>query len=142
MNIAPTQQINFKGLWQVKRNSTNVTGVTTVNDVTYVYHPFKNEESFEKFQQAKKLTPAYFEYIDDASLWRSVYMSKLTIGNKLSVTENEFNENSEAILDSLDGSYVNEISEVSPDKLFVKDELESEEILRELEELHNSANDE
>ncbi len=116
---------NFKGLWEVKNTDMNVAGLGYVWDVSYVYHPFKNEDITGKDEELAKKVPETYIHQPDPELLRYLYCTKFEVGEKLSCTEEEFSKNKEHILSTLPETYSEEIENLKADKFFNLDDVDS-----------------
>ena len=128
---------SFKGLWELKEKDFNCAGLGNVWDIDCVYHPFSDEQVDENLTALESKVPGDFIHQPSPELLRVLYCPTFNLGEKLEVSESEFNENKSGVLSKLGENYSEDITEESILNRF-DFESESDKILSELEEFREN----
>lgn len=118
MRVSFNCQPSFKGLWEAKEKDFNVAGLGNVWDVSYVYHPFKDENIDGKEASLKKQVPKDFIHQPDPELLRTLYCNHYELGKPLDVTEEDFLADKDGVINGLPKNYAQTTEELPAEKLF------------------------
>ena len=120
-NLAPLKAdtVSFKGLWEAKETGYNYGGMKHVFDITYIYHPFKDEKiTKEKEESLKNQVPENLDYYEPGAIIGNYYFNDFKIGYRLDITEKEYKSNRENILKSLPKTFAETPKDLPEEKLF------------------------
>lgn len=122
MRINSVNHQSFKGLWEAKDRDFNFAGLGNVWDISYIYHPFKDEDIEGKEESLKSQIPETFIYQPNPELLRTMYCTKFNLGDKLEITQDEFLSDKENIIKSLPKNFAESTEELPAEKLFNLDD--------------------